>query len=260
MSLIVETSQLGPFDIFPAIDLLDGQSVRLRKGIRQTAEVVHQNPLAQMSAYRAAGAQWVHVVNLNAAFADDPRVHQGAQKNIEILSDLTKATGLKIQLGGGLRSVEAARAALNLGIDRLVIGTWAIHSFDEVMELVREVPERFVIGVDSLAGKVAVHGWTQTSDETTFAFADRLKAAGVQRVLFTEVERDGLLQGAALEATARLASETGLQVIASGGVKDIADIRQLSLCPGVCGVVAGRSLAAGTLNLNEALAYSRSGS
>lgn len=245
------------FVIFPAIDLLDGQSVRLRKGQRATAEVVHNNPIEQLKEYREAGARWVHVVNLNAAFGDDPKVHAGASQTAELIRRLSQQTGLNIQLGGGIRSTQSLQHALELGAQRVVIGTWATTHFEDVMNEVCKDPGRFVIGVDSFAGKVAVHGWTQSSGESTLEFARRLKARGVRCVLFTEIERDGMLQGAALVSTAQLAELSGLQVIASGGVRDVHDVKALSEIPGVCGVVTGRALAERTLVLGDALLYSR---
>lgn len=245
------------FDIFPAIDLLDGKSVRLAKGKRESAHTVHSDPLQQFQQYAAAGARWVHVVHLNAAFGDDAEQHAGARSTDEQIKKLVAQGGLQIQLGGGIRTVAAVERALAWGVSRIVIGTWAVTAFDIVMELVRRAPDRFVIGVDSLADRVAVHGWTQSTQETTLQFAQRLKKAGAKRVLFTEVERDGLLQGAAIEASSRLAEYSGLEVIASGGVRGLDDIRALSLCPGVCGVVTGKALAVGSLSLTEALSFQK---
>jgi phosphoribosylformimino-5-aminoimidazole carboxamide ribotide isomerase len=245
------------FDIFPAIDLLDGQSVRLLQGKRESAHVVHANPLQQIRDYATAGARWVHIVNLNAAFGDSAQAHAGAAETESLIGRLAAQSGLKIQLGGGIRSVDSLQRAFTLGVSRVVIGTWAMTDFDAVMEHVRRAPDRIVIGVDSLGGHIAIRGWTQTHPETTVAFAKRLKSAGVQRVLFTEIERDGMLQGAALEATARLAAESGVSVIASGGVAGIDDIRALSECDGVTGVVTGKALASGRLSLKEALSFQK---
>ena len=246
------------FDIFPAIDLLDGQSVRLLQGQRSTAHVVHPDPVQQIQDYVSAGARWVHIVNLNAAFGDSVETHAGALATEQLIGRLVEKSGLKIQLGGGIRSEKTLERALALGVSRVVIGTWAMTDFDVVMQHVSRAPERFVIGVDSLGGHIAIRGWTQTSPESTLAFAKRLCAAGVQRVLFTEVERDGMLKGAALEATASLAAESGVSVIASGGVAGIDDIRALSLCAGVSGVVTGKALATGKLSLIEALSFQKS--
>jgi len=245
------------FDVFPAIDLLDGQSVRLRRGARESAEIVHPDPLVQLREYRAAGARWVHVVNLNAAFGDEEKTHAGASLTLGVISTLVAENGIFIQLGGGIRSIETLKIALESGASRVVIGTWATTHFDVVMSEVRKQPSRFVIGVDSLNGLIAVHGWTKTSSETTLSFASRLKLAGAEFVLFTEVERDGMLQGAAVESSAELAAKTGLQVIASGGVRNLDDVRSLATKPGICGVVTGRALAAGTLLLSDALMCSR---
>jgi phosphoribosylformimino-5-aminoimidazole carboxamide ribotide isomerase len=255
----MSTADIGntPFEIYPAIDLLDGKSVRLLQGKRQSAHVVHDNPLEQIRQYAAAGARWVHVVNLNAAFGDSAAEHEGARQTEQVISQLVGSSRLKIQMGGGIRSLGAVEKALALGVDRIVIGTWATSDFETVMACVRRNPERFVIGVDSLGGRIAIRGWTQTTEETTIDFALRHKRAGALRVLFTEVERDGLLQGAAVEASAELAAMSGLEVIASGGVAGIDDVRALSNCHGVAGVVTGKAIAAGNLSLSEALSIQR---
>lgn len=245
------------FDVFPAIDLLDGKSVRLRKGKRESAEVVHADPLLQMKEYVAAGARWVHVVNLNAAFGDDPVSHSGAQCTLSILREMNRSNNIKVQLGGGIRSRDAVSEALSLGVSRIVIGTWAVTHFEDVVELIRSNPSQFVIAVDSFGGKIAVHGWTQTESWTTLDFAKKLAAEGVETILFTEIERDGMLTGAALDSTANLARESGLSVIASGGVRDLSDVRTLADTLNVSGVITGRALAEGTLDLRQAVSLNR---
>lgn len=250
-------SPANSFDVFPAIDLLDGQSVRLQKGRRETAQVVHACPLAQLQGYARAGARWVHIVNLNAAFGDDPGSHAGSQATLQTIRRLVSGSGLKIQLGGGIRSHQAVSEALALGVDRIVIGTWAVTDFHDVMTVVQSDPQRFVIGVDSLGGEIAVHGWTKTEPLPTLDFAKKLASSGVRTVLFTEIERDGMLCGAAHNATASLAKESGLEVIASGGVRDLNDIQTLAQMAGVCGVITGRALAEGTLRLEQALSHIR---
>lgn len=245
------------FEIFPAIDLLDGKSVRLQRGDKSTAQLVHPDPVEQLQEYKAAGARWVHVVNLNAAFGESEAMGEGIRKNTEVIRRLTAMGGVHIQLGGGLRSPLAINEALDAGVARVVIGTWAVREFQPAMREVARCPEKFVVGVDSLKGQIAVHGWTRTEAMKTIDFALRLKEAGVQRVLYTEVERDGLLGGVGLEGTIALARDSGLLVIASGGVKDLEDIRALGRQTGVCGVVTGKALAAGTLRLPEALRLAR---
>ncbi|MEY4066212.1 MAG: 1-(5-phosphoribosyl)-5-[(5-phosphoribosylamino)methylideneamino] imidazole-4-carboxamide isomerase [Pseudomonadota bacterium] len=247
----------GEFEVFPAIDLLDGQSVRLQRGEKATAQVVHPDPVQQLEEYKAAGARWVHVVNLNAAFGETVATSSGLGKTNEMIRRLSQSRDVQIQLGGGIRSPFALHEALDAGAARVVIGTWAVRALDEVSREIARCPERCVVGVDSWNGHIAVHGWTRTEALKTLDFARRLKDAGVQRVLYTEVERDGLLGGVGLEGTAALARDSGLLVIASGGVKDLEDIRALSLQAGVCGVVTGKALAAGTLQLQEALRLAR---
>ncbi|MEY2988545.1 MAG: hypothetical protein RJB13_2066 [Pseudomonadota bacterium] len=250
-------SSLNQFDVFPAIDLLDGKSVRLRKGKRETAEIVHTDPVSQLMEFAKVGARWAHIVNLNAAFGDDPESHSGARRSLETIREIVTSSSVKIQMGGGIRSRVAVAEALALGVSRVVIGTWAVTDFDDVMCLVSSNPSHFVIGVDSLGGRIAVRGWTQTEGWTTIDFAKKLAAAGVETILFTEIERDGMLSGAAIESTARLARESGLSVIASGGVRDLDDIRTLAETGNVSGVITGRALAEGTLDLKAALTHTR---
>jgi phosphoribosylformimino-5-aminoimidazole carboxamide ribotide isomerase len=245
------------FDVFPAIDLLDGKSVRLKKGQRETAEVVHDNPVSQLQEYARAGARWAHIVNLNAAFGDDPAMHCGAQSSLNVIREIVSSSPVKIQMGGGIRSRDAVVDALALGVSRVVIGTWAVTDFEDVMRLVRSNPSQFVIGVDSFGGRIAVHGWTQTKEWTTLDFAKMLAAGGVETILFTEIERDGMLTGAATETTASIGRESGLAVIASGGVRNLDDIRALAESGHVSGVITGRALAEGTLDLQQALTHTR---
>ncbi|MEN9825169.1 MAG: hypothetical protein RI953_914 [Pseudomonadota bacterium] len=255
--MIQENTLKSKFDIFPAIDLLDGRSVRLQRGLRESAQVVHPDPLLQVRQYAESGAKWVHVVNLNAAFGDSPEQHSGARSTEEMILKIIRESGLKVQLGGGIRSIQALESALSLGVERVVVGTWVVTDFVTVMNFVQAAPERFVLGVDSFEGRIAIRGWTQTSEETTTDFSKRLKEAGALRVLYTEVERDGMLTGAAVESSRRLALESGLEVIASGGVSGLNDVRALAGCPGVGGVVVGKALATGCLTLSEALSVQR---
>jgi phosphoribosylformimino-5-aminoimidazole carboxamide ribotide isomerase len=244
------------FDIFPAIDLLGGRSVRLKKGLRSSAEVVHANPLAQLAAYADAGARWVHVVDLAAAFGDLPE-SSDLKLNKATLCSLVEHSKIKVQVGGGVRSEAQARALFDLGVERVVVGTWAIKDPSAVCHLAKAHPGRVVVGLDSVGGFVSVQGWTEKSQFTPAEFGKRLFEGGVTLGLFTEVERDGLLTGIDWKLAETLARESGLNILASGGVKDIEDIKHLSKCTGVVGVVVGKALAAGSLNLTEALGFQR---
>ncbi len=250
------------FDVFPAIDLLDGQSVRLRKGKRDTAHQVHPDPLVQVEGYLAAGARWVHIVNLNAAFGD-PEDHGGARSSLAMIRKLiergkSEKEPLMLQLGGGVRSVVFAQSLFDLGVDRVVIGTWVQRDPEAVCRLARTHGDGVVVGLDALHGKLAVQGWTEShADIDLHTFATRLADGGVRRALYTQIESDGMLTGVHSEPLVQLAKKSGLHVIASGGVaglQDVADLSKLSH-RGICGVVIGKALHAGHLQLRDALAY-----
>ena len=249
-----DQGQNSLFEIYPAIDLLGGQSVRLKKGERASAEVVHPDPLEQMKSYETSGSRWVHVVDLASAFGDSADT-RSVQLTRNVLLQIIGATKLKLQVGGGVRSRQQAEALLDLGVTRVVIGTWAVRDTAGVCALAKAYPGRVVVGLDTVGDRVAVQGWTESSGLSAKDFGKRLFDGGVSTALFTEVERDGLLTGIDWEKAEKLASDTGLKILASGGVKDINDIVSLSRCGGVCGVVVGKALAAGTLSLSEALAH-----
>jgi phosphoribosylformimino-5-aminoimidazole carboxamide ribotide isomerase len=246
-----------PFYILPALDLLDGKSVRLLQGKRESAHEVHGNPLAQLKEYEQWGSKWVHMVDLNAAFGDDSN-SEGRQRNQEFIIQALKETRLKVELGGGIRSLADAEFWLEKGVTRVVVGTWAVHSPSSVCELAKRYPGRIVVGLDTTGGKVTTQGWTSQSPFSAEEFGLMLRNGGVQLALFTEVERDGLLSGIDSKKAQALGEATGLRILASGGVRDIADIQNLSKCPAVEGVVVGKALAAKTLSLQDALTFQRS--
>lgn len=244
------------FDILPAIDLLGGQSVRLLQGKRESAHVVHADALAHLAALAERGARWVHVVDLDAAFGD-ALDSPGRAANRALLSSLLKASSLRVEVGGGVRSADDAQSLFDVGVERVIVGTWCVKDPEGVMALARAYPGRVVAGLDAVGGHVAVQGWTEKSAFTVEAFGKRLAQGGVTHALFTEVERDGLLTGIDAKKAGALASATGLSILASGGVRDAGDIRRLAATEGVCGVVVGKALVAGTLTLEEALAFQR---
>jgi phosphoribosylformimino-5-aminoimidazole carboxamide ribotide isomerase len=246
----------SPFVIFPAIDLLNGQSVRLKKGKRETAEVVAADPLEQLERYESAGATWVHVVDLNAAFGDAPE-SAGCLTNKKVIREIIQNSSLKIQLGGGIRDVESAESLLKVGVQRLVLGTWVTKNPEACINLAVRYPNNIVVGLDALGDKIAVHGWTEKSEFTVLEFGKRLHQAGVTYALYTEIERDGTLSGIDAHKAGQVHSSTGLSIIASGGARDLRDIEALSQTPGVHGVVIGKALKAGTLSLKEALLFQR---
>jgi phosphoribosylformimino-5-aminoimidazole carboxamide ribotide isomerase len=236
--------------VFPAIDLKSGQVVRLAEGDMARATVYADDPAAQAERFAAAGADWLHVVDLDGAFAGE-----------SVNGDAVRAIGVtfsgRIQLGGGIRSRASLERWFRLGIDRAVIGTAALTDPDLVNEAARDFPGRIVVAVDARDGMVATQGWADVSDVPVIDLARRFEDAGVAALLFTDVGRDGLLKGANVEATAALAAAQSLPVIASGGVAGIEDIHALKACPGLEGVIAGRAIYDGRLDLAQAIAAAR---
>ena len=233
--------------VYPAIDLKSGQVVRLAEGDMDRATVYGNNPAAQASAFAEAGATHVHVVDLDGAFA-------GNSVNGSAVAAIIAAFPGRVQLGGGIRDRAAIERWLDLGVARVVIGTAAIKDPALVRDAARDFPGRVVVAVDARDGFVATEGWADVSDVTATDLARRFEDAGVAALLFTDVGRDGLLKGCNVEATAALASAVDIPVIASGGVAGIADIHALKGKPGIEGVITGRALYDGRLDLAEAIA------
>jgi phosphoribosylformimino-5-aminoimidazole carboxamide ribotide isomerase len=221
--------------VFPAIDLKGGQVVRLAEGDMARATVYADDPAAQAESFAAAGADWLHVVDLDGAFA-------GSSVNGEAVRAIGMAFPGRIQLGGGIRSRASIERWFRLGIDRAVIGTAALTDPDLVKEAARDFPGRIVVAVDARDGMVATQGWADVSDMPVLDLARRFEDAGVASLLFTDIGRDGLLRGVNVEATVALAVAQSLPVIASGGVAGIEDIWALKDCANIEGVITGRAL------------------
>ena len=234
--------------IFPAIDLKGGQVVRLAEGDMARATVYGDDPAAQARAFANAGADHLHVVDLDGAFAGES-VNGGA------VAGILSAFPGKVQLGGGIRNRASIERWLDLGVSRVVIGTAALKDPDLVRDAARDHPGRIVVAVDARDGMVATEGWADVSDVTVVDLARQFEDAGVAALLFTDVGRDGLLKGCNVEATVGLARTVSIPVIASGGVTDIRDIEALVPCvaEGVEGVITGRALYDGRLDLGEAI-------
>ena len=239
--------------IFPAIDLKGGQVVRLAEGDMGRATVYGDNPAAQAELFANAGAEWLHVVDLDGAFAGE------SVNGAAVAAILESGFGGHIQLGGGIRNRESIDRWLDLGVQRVVIGTAALENPDLVREAARDNPGRIVVAVDARDGLVATRGWADVSDVAVVDLARRFEDAGVAALLFTDVGRDGLLKGCNVEATVALARAVSIPVIASGGVTDIADIHALRphVEDGVEGVITGRALYDGRLDLAWAIEVGR---
>jgi phosphoribosylformimino-5-aminoimidazole carboxamide ribotide isomerase len=232
--------------VFPAIDLKGGQVVRLAEGDMDRATIYGDDPAAQARAFADAGADHLHVVDLDGAFAGD-------SVNGDVVASVVRAFPGRVQLGGGIRTRAAIDGWLELGVARVVIGTAALENPDLVRDAARDLPGRIVVAVDARDGLVATRGWADVSTVTVADLARRFEDAGVAALLFTDVGRDGLLKGCNVAATAALAAEVAIPVIASGGVAGIEDIHQLRGKPGIEGVITGRALYDGRLDLAEAL-------
>lgn len=231
--------------LYPAIDLLDGKVVRLREGKRDEVTIYGDDPVAVASAYRAAGAAMIHVVDLNGAFDQ-------SDVQLPLVADLIAKAGVAVQVGGGIRSAARAAAYVAQGCARVVIGTAAL---DEafLQSVCAAHPGRVVVAVDAKDGMVATHGWTQTSGITALALAQRAEAAGAVAVLYTDVARDGTGVGPNVEATAALQAHVDLEVIASGGIGAVKDLQALA-ARGVQASVIGRALFEKRFTLAEAIA------
>ena len=235
--------------VFPAIDLKGGQVVRLAEGDMDRATVYGDNPAEQALLFAEAGAQHLHVVDLDGAFA-------GRAVNAEAVEAIVAAFPGHVQLGGGIRDRAGIERWFDLGVSRVVIGTAALENPELVREASADFPGGIVVAVDARDGMVATKGWADVSDVSIIDMARRFEDAGVAALLFTDVGRDGLLKGVNIEATVDLARATRIPVIASGGVAGISDIRVLSLHArdGIEGVITGRALYDGRLDLATALA------
>jgi phosphoribosylformimino-5-aminoimidazole carboxamide ribotide isomerase len=238
--------------LFPAIDLKDGQCVRLEQGDMARATVFNLDPAAQASAFAAQGFEYLHVVDLDGAFAGKP-------VNAEAVERMLKAVTMPVQLGGGIRDLKTVEAWLEKGVARVIIGTAAVRDPALVKAAARTFPRRVAVGLDARNGKVAVEGWAETSQLTVLEIAQRFEDAGVAAIIFTDIARDGLLKGLNLDATIELAESISIPVIASGGLASIDDVQAL-LSPRaskLAGAIAGRALYDGRLDAASALALIR---
>ncbi|WP_041794528.1 1-(5-phosphoribosyl)-5-[(5-phosphoribosylamino)methylideneamino]imidazole-4-carboxamide isomerase [Pararhodospirillum photometricum] len=234
--------------LFPAIDLKDGQCVRLFKGEMDKATVFGDDPAAQARRFTDAGCRWLHVVDLNGAFAGHP-------VNAAAVEAILAAVDVPVQLGGGIRDHAAIDRWIDLGVSRVILGTVALRDPALVREACRRHPGRIAVGIDARDGRVAVEGWAETSDVTALDLALRFEDAGVAAIIHTDIDRDGALSGPNVEASAQLAEHLTTPVIVSGGVSSLDDVLavQAQAHRGLEGVISGRALYDGRLNLAAAL-------
>ena len=234
--------------IIPAIDLKDGRCVRLFQGDMDQETVYFENPLAAARHWVAEGATFLHIVDLNGAVAGRP-VHT------QEVTTICGVAGLSVELGGGLRSVDSVRAALDLGVTRVVIGTAACDNAELLQTLCKKFPGKIVVGIDARQGKVAVKGWKETTAMEAVELAKRCQGDGASRIIYTDISRDGTRDGVNLDETLKIARAVTIPIIASGGVATLDDIRKLLPLEkhGVEGVVVGRALYNGAFKYNDAV-------
>lgn len=242
-------SASDPFEVIPAIDLLDGNAVRLSQGRYDEATVYDSDPAKVADRFAAVGIRRLHVVDLEGAKVGRPIQGEAVKRILEVVGTVP------VQLGGGLRTIEGVEEALGWGIDRVILGTAALRDPDLVKQSAKNFPGRIVVGIDARDGCVAVEGWLEASETTAVDLALRFEDVGVAAIVYTDIARDGMLTGPNIEATATLADAIGIPVIVSGGVATNEDVMRSAQCRdrGICGVIAGRAIYTGGVDLPLAL-------
>lgn len=231
--------------LFPAIDLIEGCAVRLVKGDYAQKTVYSSDPAAVAASFRAAGAEYLHVVDLEGA-------KNGGTPNLKTIKRIVTESGLKTEVGGGIRSEEVIRRYLDAGVFRVILGTAAVNDPKFLADMVKAYGERIAVGVDIKDGMVAIRGWTELSAESCFDFCEKLEKTGVQTIICTDISKDGLLAGTNLELYKRMAERFSVDLVASGGVTTVEDIAKLRGL-GIYGAILGKALYEGKLDLRAAL-------
>ena len=234
--------------IIPAIDLKDGQCVRLRKGIMEDTTVFSNDPTEMASKWVAEGARRLHLVDLNGAF-------EGKPINADCVNEITRSfPNLPVQIGGGIRDLQTANAYIEAGISYLIIGTMAVTNPDFVEKLCDEFPNKIIVGLDANNGLVATDGWAKQTDIDVVELSKKYEQYGVNSIVYTDIARDGMMQGVNVEATANLAKKTSIPIIASGGITNLDDIAALlkNAHHGIMGAITGRAIYEGQLDFNDA--------
>mgnify|MGYP001313629466 CR=1 FL=1 len=241
--------------VIPAIDLKDGKCVRLEQGLMERDTVYSEDPAATARRWQDEGGELLHIVDLDGAFA-------GVPKNRAAIEAIVRAIDIPAQLGGGIRDLETIEAYLALGLSRVIIGTAAQRTPQLVTDACRRFPGRIVVGIDAKNGLVAVQGWAEVTGITAVELAKKFEGDGVAAIIYTDIARDGMLQGPNLEATRALAEAVKIPVIASGGVSSLKDIENLLAIEqyGVSGVITGKAIYSGALNLREAVSLTKKSS
>ncbi|DAB27749.1 MAG: 1-(5-phosphoribosyl)-5-[(5-phosphoribosylamino)methylideneamino]imidazole-4-carboxamide isomerase [Sulfurimonas sp. RIFOXYD12_FULL_33_39] len=226
--------------LYPAIDLKDGKAVRLTKGLMESAKIYSDEPWMLVKKFEEMGAQWVHLVDLNGAFAGEP-------KNLEQIIKIRQNCNVKLELGGGIRDEATIKKMLEIGIDRIILGSIAVKDSQFVKDMAAKYP--IAVGIDAIDGFVAVEGWGEVSSMRATDLAKEFANAGVEAIICTDVSKDGTLSGVNVDFTVEIAKASGISTIASGGVKDESDIEALIATNSVEGVIIGKAYYEGTLDL-----------
>ena len=228
--------------LYPAIDLKDGKAVRLTKGLMDSAKIYSNEPYELVKKFESMGATWVHLVDLNGAFAGEP-------KNLEQIIKIRQNTSVKLELGGGIRDEATIQKMLDIGIDRIILGSIAVKDPQFVKDMAKKYP--IAVGIDAIDGYVAVEGWGKVSSMKATDLAREFADAGVEAIICTDVGRDGTLSGVNVDFTLSIAKSSGVSTIASGGVKDESDILALEKTQSVDGVIIGKAYYEGSLDLEK---------
>jgi len=232
--------------IIPAIDLKDGRCVRLLQGKKEEVTVYSDDPASMAEHWVDLGARMLHVVDLDGAFS-------GEQKNMEQIREIRKRIHIPMQLGGGIRDMETISRLVEMGVDRVIIGTSAASNPDMIQEAARKYPERVLVGIDAKDGMVAVKGWVEVTEWEAIDFAGKMETLGAAGIIYTDISRDGMLSGPNVAAMARMTEAVKIPVIASGGVSNLEDIKSLMQIKNLWGVITGKALYSGSLDLKQAI-------
>lgn len=238
-------------ELFPAIDLIDDCAVRLVKGDYAQKTIYSENPAAVARSFAAAGAKYLHVVDLEGA-------KDGGTPNLETIQTIVRESGLLVEVGGGIRSEEVIKTYLDAGVFRVILGTAAVQNPAFLEEMVRKYGEKIAVGVDIKDGRVAIKGWTEVSEESCFAFCEKLQKIGVKTIICTDISKDGLLSGTNLELYRQLSEKCKVDIVASGGVTTLDDVKRLAEMK-LYGAILGKALYTGNIDLAAAVALTKEG-
>ncbi|GIM28232.1 1-(5-phosphoribosyl)-5-[(5-phosphoribosylamino) methylideneamino] imidazole-4-carboxamide isomerase [Clostridium polyendosporum] len=232
--------------ILPAIDLKDGKCVRLYKGEESSTHVVAESAIEMALTFERSGAKYIHMVDLDGAFS-------GSQKNLDTIEEVVKSVSIPVEVGGGIRNMEVVEKLISIGVSRVILGTAALKDEEFLKEAVKKYGDKIAVGIDFKDGKVAIKGWVEVTEVGYLEFAAKLETLGVKTIIVTDISKDGTLEGPNLDMLKELKEKVNINIIASGGIKDIENIKDLNAL-GVYGAITGKAIYSGTLDLKEAIA------